>query len=238
MLAVPRVNRKPKVLHIQCIYIYIHTRIYTYDIFFICDPAAHVQGSPTSRSSKPCSFQDLSLAFAKELLMTIVSAPCRICRVLDSWIGSRSATCVQNQSQTLMPGGVSGFHVSLVSHQKRENRIGHLAPFGKIARPPGEDWLSVSLALPAAAAASAAASAEPAEPPPGLRELQRRSEATRRLVVQKGGEALGRGLGAGDWELKHGWPMRFGSIRFFDSTRAEAIRPIRFDQLARLRGHN
>ena len=29
----------------------------------------------------------------------------------------------------------------------------------------------------------------------------------------------------------HGWPMRFGSIRFFDSTRAEAIRPIRFDQL-------
>ena len=36
----------------------------------------------------------------------------------------------------------------------------------------------------------------------------------------------------------HGWPMRFGSIRFFDSTRAEAIRPIRFDQLARLRGHN
>ncbi|CAJ1431555.1 unnamed protein product [Effrenium voratum] len=51
-----------------------------------------------------------------------------------------------------------------------------------------EDWLSVSLALPAAAAASAAASAEPAEPPPGLRELQRRSEATRRLVVQKGGE--------------------------------------------------
>ena len=38
--------------------------------------------------------------------------------------------------------------------------------------------------------------------------------------------------------ILHGWPMRFGSIRFFDSTRAEAIRPIRFDQLARLRGHN